>query len=387
MSQKARPDSTVATGGWTVTGAPTRHEAVDEVTPDDVTTTVNCANTNTGTLELGLSNVVDPGVNFGHVIRWRTGDASGFSYPSYAIALYQGSTLIKQGPQQNAVEADWTTYEILLSEAEAAAITDYTDLRVRIAPPGSQEHSGKVTWVELQVPLGSSPGFPEVIGEIASFETGAVTLHDVAVPLGDPGDLLLMLYGSDEVSGTITWPSGFVQVAVAPASPPELRAAWKEASGGEGSSLVVQTTNVEESAHLVWRVKGPGPWTAPEGGGAGASGSSMDPPLLDPVAWDVENTLWLAAALWVSGTEVLTGYPASYVNGLVFQDPGAIPTFAIARRELAAGSENPGAFVKSGTGGYAALTLAIRPRLLVAGRRGFNMPVKGRRGRGAFSAF
>jgi len=154
MAQFARPDSTVSAGGWTAVGAATLHAATDEVTPNGATDYAE-ANSGDTTMELGLSDVNDPGSSTGHTIRV-TALAVGSGQPERLdISLYQGGTLIVGAfSGQNIDRSAYTAYTYTLSALEADSITDYTNLRFRIAVAtiGGGTERLRVTQAELEVP-------------------------------------------------------------------------------------------------------------------------------------------------------------------------------------------------------------------------------------------
>lgn len=156
MAQFARPDSTVSAGGWVSSGS-TLWDVLDEASPSDVdsiTTAWASGAQSLTTTELGLSNVNDPVSSTGHVLRFRLSQADSSAVVNYVIALYQGATQIVSFSIPDAgTSGGWTSYAQSLSGAQADAITDYTDLRVRVS--GERISGGRqalVSWVELEVP-------------------------------------------------------------------------------------------------------------------------------------------------------------------------------------------------------------------------------------------
>jgi hypothetical protein len=99
--------------------------------------------------------------------------------------------------------------------------------------------------------------------------------------------------------------------------------------------------------------------------GTVSSGSTPDPPSLNPSNWDVEDTLWLTAVS-VDTSRTVTDHSnwdgagftdyADYVSG---GNNGA--TLAIARLESAAASVDPGTITISSSDDWIAATIAIRP--------------------------
>lgn len=128
MAQFARPDSDVTIGTWTPTPL---YQQIDEVTPSDVDYIESAKNPVNDTCEVDLSDVEDPEVSTGHVIRYRyKKDATGGNIIDLIVRLMQGAVEI----------ASWTHNDIgdtivqaeqTLTGPQADSITDYTDLRLR----------------------------------------------------------------------------------------------------------------------------------------------------------------------------------------------------------------------------------------------------------------
>lgn len=168
MAQFARPDSDIAAASWST--APLWSKVDDDLVAspsgDGVEITSNAVgnNTDTAVAELGLADVGDPFVSTGHVlrVRWRN---SGTQALHRNCALVQGSTVIATltaSSQTSTAEAEST---LTLSAGEADAITDYSDLRVRLWGRGAAGGSARslvVEAVELELPdAGSS--FPHTV--------------------------------------------------------------------------------------------------------------------------------------------------------------------------------------------------------------------------------
>jgi hypothetical protein len=150
----ARPDSTISGAtDWTVTGAPTHHEATDDVVVDYDVTYVETT-TNTAPLTLGLSNLTDPLTNVKHTMRITVSAADSAADTDVKFDLYQGSTFIATTGFQTAPRFNlYITFQYTLTAAEADAITNYSDLRAVIT--GSNIGAGdklRVTHVEFSVP-------------------------------------------------------------------------------------------------------------------------------------------------------------------------------------------------------------------------------------------
>lgn len=121
MTQYARPDADITTQ-WTTTPLWSK---IDEVSADDADFIQD--STSGHVAEVSLSNVSDPGVSSGHVVRYRK--RTGTS-PNVTLALYQGATLIAS-TTDTTTAGSFGDASFTLSGAEADAITDYTDLRLR----------------------------------------------------------------------------------------------------------------------------------------------------------------------------------------------------------------------------------------------------------------
>ncbi len=101
-----------------------------------------------------LSNVTDPAVSTGHIMRFECNQYNG---GSLYLHLYQGTTLITTAaPNCNGLPGTYT-----LSAAEANSITDYNDLKIRVNPysddSGCACYGGcndqfNLDYVQLEVP-------------------------------------------------------------------------------------------------------------------------------------------------------------------------------------------------------------------------------------------
>lgn len=131
MTQYLRPISTVSAGAWTASST-TLHGDTDEGidNADDAATYAQILNDNDD-MELLLAPGTDPVTDTLHVIQWRAKRAGTYFIPCASrVQLYQGATLIATGTGSHGDSYSTATYT--LSSAEANAISDYTDLRVRV---------------------------------------------------------------------------------------------------------------------------------------------------------------------------------------------------------------------------------------------------------------
>lgn len=155
--QYARPSSTVTTATNVVEypgGSGTAyHTRIDETSVDYTDYVSFSGGSGTRTIEVGLSSVTDPLVHTGHVLRYHYGRSASVSL-DMTFSLYQGTTLIAS-TGSFVVTGDQLSGTLTLTEAEAATITNYADLRIRVvlervtAPTAA---STRWYWAELEVP-------------------------------------------------------------------------------------------------------------------------------------------------------------------------------------------------------------------------------------------
>ena len=72
MAQFARPDSDVTTGAWVPIGGPaTLFDTMNEVVANDTDFAESDSNPTFELMEVGLSNLPDPVLSTGHILRYR----------------------------------------------------------------------------------------------------------------------------------------------------------------------------------------------------------------------------------------------------------------------------------------------------------------------------
>ncbi len=105
--------------------------SIDEVTADDADWIQSDLSPATASpVTVGFGPLTDPVVHTGHVIRYRPGkDVTGGDVLNFTAHLYQGATLIASDVTRATPDA-FTTYSFTLTEAQAGAITSYSDLRI-----------------------------------------------------------------------------------------------------------------------------------------------------------------------------------------------------------------------------------------------------------------
>lgn len=169
MAQFGRPSTDVTITN--ITGTPdntNKYNNIDEVSASDSDYLYSTNNT-AGTYETLLTSMADPVSSSSHVMRYRicmtnagSPDISAGFDVTVTAHLYQGATLIASDTEKVVNSATWTTYTYTLSGAEADAITNYSDLRIRItmsnssAPVGRDRGAG-ISWAELEIPDAPTP--------------------------------------------------------------------------------------------------------------------------------------------------------------------------------------------------------------------------------------
>ncbi len=160
-AQFARPASDINnSGGYSATEGTDLWDELDETTADDTTSQVtsgsNPAQSDGTGFEVKLGAVTDPQSSSGHILRIRHKKDGGKTGEAH-WRLYQGSTAISPERStiglQNGNYTDGSAYT--LTSAEANAITDYSDLRVRvwsIVSGGGSPTTVSYTWIEFEVP-------------------------------------------------------------------------------------------------------------------------------------------------------------------------------------------------------------------------------------------
>jgi hypothetical protein len=133
IPQKARPDSDVSLGYWTDEGDGTTdiYQSIDEASPNDADYIKSSFKPSNDTSEYGLSNIVDPQVGSGHIVRYRYHkNNAGGNQINLTVKMMQGSTEIASWTHPDIGENP-ATAEKTLTQEQADSITDYADLRLR----------------------------------------------------------------------------------------------------------------------------------------------------------------------------------------------------------------------------------------------------------------
>lgn len=128
-AQTAHPASDITAGSWTTSPLWSK---IDETIQDDsdfVTSSSSPASADI--FEVKVGTLTDPTSSVGHMIRYRFWkDQVGGDRIDLTVRLRQGTTNIASWTHSD-IDQIPTTVEQVLSAAQADAITDYTDLRLR----------------------------------------------------------------------------------------------------------------------------------------------------------------------------------------------------------------------------------------------------------------
>jgi hypothetical protein len=130
--QSVGPATDITTTGWTATGGTgSLASAIDETPADDGDFITSPPNPSSSVVEVKFATVTDPGVSDGHRFDYRVRVLNAGSY-SVTAALFQGGTQIATETRTTGLTSSFQTFTLTLSGGEADAITDYTDLRLRV---------------------------------------------------------------------------------------------------------------------------------------------------------------------------------------------------------------------------------------------------------------
>jgi len=169
MAQFARPDGDLTTSGWnwatsTASGATDLYLVIDEVILNITDNVQSSGVTAPNFYECTLGDVTDPAVSTGHVVRYhiKKNTSAGKTIDTL-VELRQGATVVASWNHPNMSEVA-TQHNQTLTAAQADAITDYSDLRLRftITHIGSGQYRALyLHWAEFEVPdAGGTPPVP-----------------------------------------------------------------------------------------------------------------------------------------------------------------------------------------------------------------------------------
>lgn len=183
-AQFARPSGTISSSSWIAVNAPTHHEAIDEVTANGTTDYVESSAVST--LDVNLSGVIDPGVHDTHEIRLTVySDKNG---ASFNVELYEGGIPISTSGSFSPTRNQWAQRTYTLPTGDAANITDYSNLSLRINLTSTANGYLQVTQAELEVPdvvaappTITSPNVYNITDTAATFEANITSNGGVSI--------------------------------------------------------------------------------------------------------------------------------------------------------------------------------------------------------------
>ena len=199
--QFARPDGTIGstadysfstTGYW---------QDVSEVTPDDgdfIDTTLN-----PGVIEFSLTNISDPGVDTGHILKFRSANPAN-NNKTVTISLYEGGTLIGENAIVVPKKTDaWAEYSYTIPTAVVGA---YADLSIRLSGNGTVASPVQISWVELEIPNAVVTTAPTVTVQAAAVTgSSTATLNGNVTVNGSAADNdTFFKYGTTTLTYTVT---------------------------------------------------------------------------------------------------------------------------------------------------------------------------------------
>jgi len=161
-SQYSRSIADISTGNWDDPNGNNNnilYDDIDEISTDDNDYIQSSNDPSSDTCEIELSDITDPEVDTGHIIRYRYGTGmSGTGKPSeidLVVRLMGGSTEIASWTHSNlAGNSPFVTSTQTLTQAQASAISDYTNLRVIFTATkvgrGVRTIWMEISWVEFE---------------------------------------------------------------------------------------------------------------------------------------------------------------------------------------------------------------------------------------------
>lgn len=216
----------------------------------------------------------------------------------------------------------------------------------------------------LQPTVTAPAGAPAAINSVTDTQ---VTTNQTSHPIAIYGRVVVpdLLIGVCCVSGTatptVTWPGGWTVINVPATGTTFLMSIAYKLAGASEAGFTITTAQLATSVTRIFQVKGAHPTTAPACGTEVVStGTTPDPPALDPAGWDVEFTLWIPVLSIASATGAVSAYPASYIAGVGVISASGV-SLAHAQRTNLTASEDPGAFTSSPSVSYRTNTIAVRP--------------------------
>lgn len=136
--QMLRPNADSSLGGWTdqASGTTNIYQSIDDVTPSDSDYVQSASLPTSSVARFKLSNGDDPGSDNNHFVVYRYRKPENAGTVNLTVRLMEGTTT-RATWTHNGIGTEWTTVNQLLSGAEAASITDYTNLYIELEATGT----------------------------------------------------------------------------------------------------------------------------------------------------------------------------------------------------------------------------------------------------------
>lgn len=201
---------------------------------------------------------------------------------------------------------------------------------------------------------------PPTIFGFTGGSAGAGTSFSVNLPSGaSKGDLYIVCVGVN-TNSVLTWPSNWILFLTQGSAILECR--YKYADLTEGTVITVASVGSISTAHIAYLIHAFNNLSAPQVVSPPATGTSSGPDSPSLTVSPSENRLWISVATWTGGAATVNTYPSGYTQGQ--------ETFGnrvgVGSANVTAATENPGAFVLSGSATWYATTISIRPAEVAA---------------------
>jgi hypothetical protein len=200
-------------------------------------------------------------------------------------------------------------------------------------------------------------GFAEfAAADAATTDNAASASQTVNLPANlRPGNLVCIFFRTAS-TGTPTPPAGWSLLYFNTAGTLAIGCLWRVADGSEGATVTVTLAAAVSLQAVACRFAGARP--VPVNDNAVASGSSTSPngPLLDAGTGLARNVLWVTHVTF--SASATTAEPGGYGNKV---QAGTANCSCIATRNLAALTEDPGAWTLGTSRNWMAMTVAIVP--------------------------
>lgn len=136
-----------------------RYQNVDETVVDDADY-IYSANGTVGVFEVLLPSMTDPVNRTGFIVNYRhanmnAGVLSGTAFATVTCDLYQGGTLIASETRTSS--AAWLTSNFALTNLQTNAITDFSNLRIRITTSNTSSRGIGISYLSLTMPSYVAP--------------------------------------------------------------------------------------------------------------------------------------------------------------------------------------------------------------------------------------